>query len=108
MDWTQVILSVLAGLTTAIPLVVKLVEYVQKAVREKNWTAMLEMVMKYMEAAEEKFGTGAERKEWVLAMVQAAADSINYDIDLTAIGEMIDRLCDMSRVVNSTAEGAGE
>lgn len=31
----RLIVSVLAGLATAIPLAIKLVEYVQKAVREK-------------------------------------------------------------------------
>ncbi len=69
---------------------------------------MLDMVMKYMETAEEKFETGAEKKEWVLAMVKASADTINYDIDLTVIGEMIDRLCDMSNVINPPAKKAGE
>ena len=37
MEWLQLIVSVLAGLATAIPLAIKLVEYVQKAVKEKNW-----------------------------------------------------------------------
>ena len=63
MDWMQLVVSILAGLATAIPLAIKLVEYVQKAVREKNWGEMLKMVMKYMETAEEKFDNGADRKE---------------------------------------------
>lgn len=108
MDWVQLALSIVAGLATAIPLVIKLVEYVQKAIKEKNWGTMLDMVMKYMEAAEEKFEIGAEKKEWVLAMVKASADTINYDIDLTVIGEMIDKLCDMSNVINPPASKAGE
>lgn len=108
MDWVQFALSIVAGLATAIPLVIKLVEYVQKAIKEKNWGTMLDMVMKYMETAEEKFETGAEKKEWVLAMVKASADTINYDIDLTVIGEMIDKLCDMSNVINPPASKAGK
>lgn len=108
MDLVQFALSIVAGLATAIPLVIKLVEYVQKAIKEKNWGTMLDMVMKYMETAEEKFETGAEKKEWVLAMVKASADTINYDIDLTVIGEMIDKLCDMSNVINPPASKAGE
>ena len=98
----------MAGLVTAIPLVIKLVEYVQKAIKEKNWNAMLDMVMTYMETAETKFETGAEKKEWVLAMVQASADTINYDIDLNAIGQLIDDLCDMTNVINPPAKKAGE
>lgn len=103
MNWLEFTVSVLAGLAAAIPIVIKLVEYVEKAVREKNWNTVLDLVMDYMAIAEKKFGTGAERKEWVLAMVRASADTVNYDIDLAVIGKMIDDLCDMTKVVNPPA-----
>ena len=48
MEWSEFIVSILAGLAAAIPLVVKLVEYVQKAVKEKNWEKMLALVMDLM------------------------------------------------------------
>lgn len=105
MDWVKLIVSVLAGLATAIPLVVELVKYVQKAAKEKNWSKVLETVMSLMQTAEGKFETGADRKEWVLAMVKASADNINYDIDITAIGSLIDSLCDMSKVINAQPDG---
>lgn len=101
MDWVKIIVSTLAGLATAIPLVVELVKYVQKAVREKNWSKVLDMVMNLMQTAESKFETGAERKEWVLAMVKASADTIDYDIDMVAVSDLIDSLCNMSKVVNA-------
>lgn len=106
MEWVEFALSILVGLTTAIPLVIKLIEYVQKAVKEKNWNALLDMVMDYMEIAEEKFETGAERKEWVLSMVEASAATVNYDIDLAVIDKLIDNLCSMTKVVNPPAEKA--
>lgn len=111
MELVKLLVSVLSGLAAAIPLVIKLIEYVQKAIKEKNWNQVLNMVMKYMETAEEKFETGAEKKEWVLAMVKASADTVNYDIDLTVIGEMIDSLCDMSKIINPATpaeKNAGE
>lgn len=108
MEWLELAVSILAGLATAIPLVIKLVEYVKKAVKEKNWNALLDMVMSYMEIAETKFETGAERKEWVLAMVEASADTVNYDIDLTAVSKLIDSLCSMTKVVNPPVKKAGE
>lgn len=108
MEWVKLIISILSGLAAAIPLVIKLVEYVQKAVKERNWNQVLKMVMNLMETAETKFESGAERKEWVLSMLKASADSINYDIDYQAIGEMIDSLCDFSKVINPAAESAGE
>jgi len=52
MEWLQLIASIVAGLITAIPLAIKLVEYVKKAVKEKNWGKVLDMVMKYMETAD--------------------------------------------------------
>lgn len=108
MEWVKLIISILSGLAAAIPLVIKLVEYVQKAVKERNWNQVLKMVMNLMETAEKKFKSGAERKEWVLSMLKASADSINYDIDYQAIGEMIDNLCDFSKVINPATESAGE
>ena len=98
------ILSIVAGLAAAIPLVIKLVQYVQKAIKEKNWGQLLDLVMSLMEEAEEKFADGATRKEWVMAMVQASAESINYDIDLAAISELIDSLCDLTKKVNAPAD----
>ena len=69
---------------------------------EKNWNKMLEMVMDLMETAEGMFESGADRKEWVIAMVKGSADTINYDIDIEAISALIDSLCDMSKVVNNS------
>ena len=102
--WIELIIAVLSGLVVAIPLVVQLVKYVKLAVKEKNWSQVLSMVLELMETAETKFNEGAERKEWVLAMLKASADELNYDIDYNAIGDMIDKLCDMSKVVNSKAK----
>ena len=104
MDWIEVmkyIAAILSGLAATIPLVVQLVKYVKQAVRERNWNVVLYRVLDLMKVAEVKFEEGAERKEWVLAMLRASAESINYDIDYDAISEMIDSLCAMSKVVNS-------
>ena len=45
LNWVEIVISILTGLAAAIPLVVQLVKYVQKAVKEKNWNKMLDMVM---------------------------------------------------------------
>lgn len=104
MEYLDVILSIVAGLAAAIPLVIKLVQYVQAAVKEKNWNKLLDLVMNLMEEAEIKFADGATRKEWVMAMVQASAESINYDIDMAAISELIDSLCDLTKAVNASED----
>ncbi len=109
-NWVQFIVSVFAGLAAAIPLVIKLVEYVQKAVKEKNWSKVLNIVIKNMEVAEIMFDNGAERKEWVLAMVEKSADTVNYDIDMSVINKLVDTLCNMSKRINTSNAGqeAGE
>lgn len=104
MDWVEIIVSILTGLAACIPLVIKLVEYVQKAVKEKNWQKLLSFIMDLMQQAEGKFTVGAEKKEWVIMMVKASADTINYDIDMTEVGNLIDALCDMSNAVNPPAK----
>ena len=89
----SLIVALLSGLATCIPLAYKLVQYVQKAAQEKNWNDL-------MEQAEKKFTDGATRKEWVMAMVQTSAEYINYPVDSVALGKLIDTLCDMSKIVN--------
>lgn len=94
------IVAILTGLATCIPLAYKLVQYVQKAAQEKNWAALLGLLIDLMKEAEQKFSDGATRKEWVMAMVQTSAEYINYPIDTAALGNLIDALCDMTKVVN--------
>lgn len=96
----SLIVAILTGLATCIPLAYKLVQYVQKATQEKNWGALLGLVIQLMEEAEQKFADGATRKEWVMAMVQTSAEYINYPVDTEALGDLIDSLCDMTKIVN--------
>ena len=101
MKWYEALVSILTGLSVAIPLVVQLVKYVEKAVKEKNWGDLLALVTNLMAEAEGKFESGSERKDWVLTCVKASADTINYDINLDEVSELIDNLCAMSKVVNA-------
>lgn len=100
----NLVVAVLTGLAACIPLAVKLVQYVKKATQEKNWGALLGLVVDLMEEAEVKFADGATRKEWVMAMVQTSAEYINYHLDTEALSELIDALCDMTKVVNPPAD----
>lgn len=104
MQWYEILISVLTGLATVIPLVVQLVKYVEKAAKEKNWADLLALVTNLMKEAETKFNTGADRKEWVLMMVKASADTINYDVDLESVSKLIDDLCDLTVVVNAPVQ----
>lgn len=106
MEWYDILVAILTGLATAIPLVIQLVKYCQSAVREKNWQKLLDLVMNLVEEAEKKFenGTGTEKKEWVMVCIKASADTINYDIDMDVVSDIVDALCAMSKVVNAPEE----
>lgn len=69
MDILNLIIEILAGLTIVIPLVIELIKYVKKSALERNWTNLIQLVMDLMAAAEDKFDNGADRKQWVIAMV---------------------------------------
>ena len=108
MELIKLIVAAVPGIAAIITLTYQLIKYVHQAVKERRWPDLLSLVIEYMERAETMFENGADRKEWVLAMIQASADGAKYEVDLDAISEMIDSMCDMSKVVNSPAERAGE
>ena len=97
----SIVVAILTGVAACIPLASKLVQYVQEATQEKNWGMLLGIVVRLMEEAEQKFSDGATRKEWVMAMVQASAEYVSYPMDTDALSDMIDALCDMSKIVNA-------
>ena len=110
-NWVQLITAILAGLATAIPLVMKLVDTVKKATKEKNWNLLLKMAMNYMTEAEKNIASGAERKEWVLSMVKASAVNINYDLteeDIQKLSDLIYAICDASKIINNSDEARAE
>ena len=103
MDWIELGLNVLTGLTVAIPTIIALVKFIQAATKEKNWSKLLHLALGYMETAEEEIENGSDRKEWVLAMVRKSAATINYDYDDEAeakIAMLIDSVCSAAKKIN--------
>ena len=100
-NWINLVVSVLSGLVVIIPLVYKLIEFVQKATKEKNWVELFKLVSSFMTEAESMFQTGAERKDYVIMAVKASANTVNYDIDMDVVSQMIDDLCALSKTVNA-------
>lgn len=100
-QWIGLIVCVISGLATSIPLIINLVKYIRLSIQEKNWGKMLNLVMSLMEEAEGMFEAGVDRKVWVLKALDNLSDTIDYDIDMDAVGAMIDALCAMSKIVNA-------
>lgn len=98
----SIIVAILTGLAACIPLAAKLVTFAKQAAQEKNWGAYLGLAVKLIQQAEQKFNDGATRKEWVMAMVQASAEYINYPVDSDVLSNLIDTLVGMSKNVNAS------
>lgn len=96
----NLIVAILSGLAVCIPLVVKLVQYVRQAAQEKNWSAVMSLVLELMKQAEQNYKTGAERKEFVMDSIIAMQDVLNYQVDLDVIGAMVDSICAASKIIN--------
>ena len=100
----ELIVEILSGLLIVLPLVYKLIEYVKSSTKEKNWSNLIRLVMQLMAKAEQKFDEGADRKQWVIAMVQASANTINYPISEKELGDLIDDLVALTKEVNYTVD----
>ena len=100
-NWINIITSILSGLAVCIPLVIKLVEYVQKAIKEKNWSNIMQIVLKLMTEAEQNYTTGAERKKYVMDSIETIKNTLNCEVDMDAISAMIDSICSASKVINT-------
>lgn len=104
MEIWNTIASILSGLIVCIPLVIKLIQVTREAVRKGNWNKLVGMIADYMVEAEDKIEDGATRKEWVIGMIRTSANRLDYDItdsEWGKISDMIDKLCEMARTVNS-------
>ena len=98
--WIQAIISILSGVAILVPLVIKLVQYVQANAKEKNWSSLMVLVMNLMAHADQMFDKGADKKEWVINELKAVANTLNYEIDWNVVSEMIDKICDVSKEIN--------
>ena len=104
MSWVDIVLSIMSGLAVCIPLVVQLVNVVRASVKEKNWSQIVAIVLDLMKEAETLFSDGATKKAYVMASVESAAKSINYNYDEVAkqkVSDMIDAICATAKVVNA-------
>jgi hypothetical protein len=97
----QIIVPILTGLAAAIPLVVKLIEAIQKANKEKNWKAVVNLVLSLMSEAEQIYATGGERKDYVMSSIKAMENSLEYDVDEKAISELIDAVVAATKKINT-------
>lgn len=100
-NYINLIVAILSGLVTAIPLVVQLVKYVRAAIQEKNWSKVLTLVLNLMTEAERAYASGEERKVFVMNSIESIKDTLNYQVDMNQISEIIDQIVASSKVINA-------
>lgn len=101
MDIINLVVAIVSGIATCIPLVIQLVKYIKQAAKSKNWSALMALVLQFMTDAEKLFATGEERKEYVISKIKAMEGTLNYDIDENVVSEMIDAITEASKIINS-------
>lgn len=99
--WIQIIVPIFTGLVACVPLVITLVEWIKKAAKEKNWTALMQLVLKLMTEAEANYSTGAEKKEYVIDSINAIKGTLNYDVDMNVVSDMIDSVIIATKKINT-------
>lgn len=102
----ELVIAVISGMLTCIPLCLKLFSAAQQVARERNWTKLLSLVMELMEDAEEFLQDGQSKKQWVMAGLSSLSGFADYDIDESAVSELIDSLCELANNLNSEAKKA--
>ena len=99
--WIEIIIAILTGLATCIPLVIKLVQTIKESVKAKNWAPLMQLVLRLMAEAEENYTTGAEKKAYVIDSINALKGSLNYDVDMDAVDAMIDAIIIATKKINT-------
>lgn len=103
LSWVKLAIQVLSCVTVIIPLGYKLYNTIVAYGKEKNWPKLVGLVAVYMAEAEKKLSEGADRKAWVMAMIQTTAKQMDYElteVKLAEISQLIDDLCAMAKQVN--------
>ena len=100
MEWLELIIAIISGIATCIPLVIKLVNYVKALAKEKNWGKLIVIVSNFMAEAENLYEDGASKKDYVINSVLALSKTIDYPVEEDALGELVDSLAMLSKKVN--------
>lgn len=96
----QIIVAILVGLGISIPVVYSLIKSVRQNVKEQRWDLLTKKAIDFMITAEEQFKTGAVKKDFVLAMLQKAAEQESLPFDEEKVGAMIDAMVELSKQIN--------
>lgn len=110
MSILDIIVTILSGIMVCVPILLALGSAISECVREKNWSAIVTFVLDYMIEAEQLFEKGADRKTWVMEMLEEVVIQLNYPYDDEArnkVSAMIDDICEAAKIINSEVKIIG-
>ena len=99
-DIIRLISEVLVLLAALIPMIVAVVKFAKKAIREKNWSKLLDLAMSLIAQAETEFAEGADKKSFVMQMLKASLEEINYEISDEDLSDLVDKVVELTKKVN--------
>jgi len=103
LKWIEIIITILAGLAAAIPLVIKLVAVVKENAEKGNWNKIVKIVLEQMVEAEKNYTEGTAKKAWVMNQVRVLAKNLEYnytEIEEAKVSAMIDAICEAAKIIN--------
>lgn len=100
MDIINLVVAIVSGIATCIPLVIQLGKYIKEVVKSKNWSALMALTIQLMTDAEKLFATGEERKKYVMSKIKEMENTLNYDVDEAVVSEMINSIIEATKKIN--------
>ena len=100
MEWYEIIISILSGLTVSVPIVITLVKCIAALYKEKNWGKLIAIVSNLITEAETLYADGASKKEYVINSVMSISKTIDYPVNKEILSELIDNLVTLTNKVN--------
>ena len=73
----------------------------EKARKEKNWGAVVQLALRLMAEAEQNYTNGEDKKNYVMSSIKAMENTLQYDIDENAISELIDAVEAATKKINT-------
>lgn len=100
MEIVNLIVIIVIGLGACVSFAMQLRTYIRTAMAENKFDDIIKIALDLIPEAEDKFSTGAERKEYVMSNIKSISATMNGKVDLDKISDMIDAIVAMSKKVN--------
>lgn len=99
-DIIRLISEVLVLLGVLIPMVIAFARAIKKAAKERNWSKLLDLAMSLIAQAETEFAEGADKKSFVMQMLKASLEEIDYEISDEDLSDLVDKVVELTKKVN--------